>query len=77
MAAGRLQAGGVRVIERTPLRLGIPRGTPLSVVLDLLEHDVAILDIRLQTPGLRDAYLTFSQQQRTVDFGASSDEPTA
>lgn len=67
MALDRLQAGGVRVIETSPLRLGILRGTPLGVVLDLLEHDVTIIDIRRQTPDLRDAYLTFSQHHAAPD----------
>ncbi|MGI8484981.1 MAG: ATP-binding cassette domain-containing protein [Thermomicrobiales bacterium] len=65
-AIARLNAHGIRVIDTIPLRLGIPRGMPLGTVLTLLEDDVVILDIKRQTPGLRDAYLTFSQEQRAT-----------
>ena len=65
-AVARLNAHDIRVIDPLPLRLGIPRGMPLGTVLALLEDDAVILDIKRQTPGLRDAYLAFSQEQRAI-----------
>lgn len=65
----RLEAEDIRVIETSPLRLGIPRGMTLGTVFGLLEDDVVILDIRRQTPNLRDAYLAFSQERRAIQAG--------
>lgn len=54
----------VRVIEIEPLRLVISRTTTIVELLHLIETGASIRDIRRSSPGLREAYLTFAQQDR-------------
>ena len=67
----RLDRAGIRIIapddpQHTPaLCLAIPRGTPLGRILPLLEPELDVLDLRRTTPGLREAYLAFSQHAAT------------
>jgi ABC-2 type transport system ATP-binding protein len=51
---------GIRVVSEDPLRLALPRGTPLGPVLSLLEQYVSVTDVQRTRPGLREAYLGFA-----------------
>ncbi|MDP9368087.1 MAG: ABC transporter ATP-binding protein [Chloroflexota bacterium] len=62
MASLRQEA--IRVTETNPLRMLVRRGTPINRIVPLLGGEVRVQDVHRTTPGLREAYLSFSQQSQ-------------